>query len=124
MIQALTVSCPHCKVSIGESCVGPASPGKSLNSRRPLRFSEAHPQRIALAAVIDAGGTAREARVAARYAVLTTQPTEIVPYLEIARMAVEDAGHATISLYRKVVPPVPDHLTPKVDAIQPELSLE
>ena len=124
MIAALTVTCPHCKAGIGEVCVGPSDPGKDMSSRRPLRYSTAHPQRHALAAVLLAGGTAREAKVAARYAVLTTQPTEIVPYLEIARLAVEDAGTESMARYRKHVPRAVDHLAPKPDAAEPELALE
>ena len=122
MIGPLGVSCPHCTSGIGEVCLGPSLPGKSAQSRRPLKFSSAHPQRIALAAVMSAGASGREARVAARYAVLTIQPKEIVPYLEIARLAVEDAGAVTVDRYRKIAPPAPEPVL--VEAAQPELALE
>ena len=101
------VTCPHCRSRPGEVCLGPAWKGKGPASRRPLRYSAAHPQRVALAAAINAGANAHEARVAARFAVLTIQPAEIVPYLEAARLAVEDAACSSVGLYRKRHPPAP-----------------
>jgi hypothetical protein len=118
----MATTCPHCKSGPGEACLGPAWRGKGLNSRRPLRFSAAHPQRIAKAAALEAGASDREARVAARFAVLTTQPTEIVPYLEVARMAVEDAGQVSMGKYRKHNPPAPE--VPIAKAEPPELEPE
>jgi hypothetical protein len=108
-------SCPSCKSGLGEVCLGPGWPGKGAQSRRPLRFSAAHPQRIAKWAALEAGASEREAKLAARFAVLTTQPKEIIPYLEVARLAVEEAGQESIGKYRKHNPAVPEPPILKVE---------
>jgi hypothetical protein len=103
-VKYLDVRCPSCHEPPGSVCLGPPWPGKGARSRRPLRFSIAHPSRIALAAALAAGASGAQGLKAARAAVRAGEVAEI-PYGEIAREAADTAQRGAIGLYRRTNPP-------------------
>jgi hypothetical protein len=85
-----------------------------------MRFSPAHPVRVALAAALAAGASQQAAERAARIAVRSDHHDYEIPYLADARLAVERADIEVARAYRKQHPPGPGLPEPA----QPELDLQ
>jgi hypothetical protein len=100
----LSVGCPHCHVLAGAVCLAPADPGKGLASRRPLRFSVAHPQRIAVAAAMAAGASGAEALRAARVVCVSDRIDYAVPYVAEAKAGIDRFAAEAVGRYRELHP--------------------